>query len=273
MITTTMIIEELIVRGYEVKEEKVIKNGTELEGILFISDDNLCPIIYVDSIIKQSEIEEKSVNDIVEEIIDIFENNKNFKIDINKFFEAKFILSHIYIGLQKDSVEEILKRNTSFEGIESYLYIRENSKNGMYSVKVSMQMLNISGITEDEAWKSAVENTNAESVIKSVAEVLAEMVGIAYVEDEDAFPLYTVTNRCGEKGASAILNKKVLTAFGEKYQTDKIVVLPSSIHEMLIAPYTGEMDLDDFSNMVKEVNNSKVAPQERLTDRAYIVSV
>ena len=33
-----------------------------------------------------------------------------------------------------------------------------------------------------------------------------------------------------------------------------MVVLPSSVHEMLILTYQGDMNLDDLSDIVKEVN-------------------
>ena len=42
---------------------------------------------------------------------------------------------------------------------------------------------------------------------------------------------------------------------------------------MLLIPYTEEMSLDEFSAMVTEVNGNEVAPEERLTDRAYIVTL
>ena len=61
--------------------------------------------------------------------------------------------------------------------------------------------------------------------------------------------------------------------FGQQHNTDKIVVLPSYIHEMLLIPYTEDMDIDTFSEMVEEVNNAEVEPIERLTDRAYIITL
>ena len=51
------------------------------------------------------------------------------------------------------------------------------------------------------------------------------------------------------------------------------MVLPSSISEMLIIPFDGSMKLEDMSAMVKEVNDTQVAPEERLTDMAYILKV
>lgn len=42
---------------------------------------------------------------------------------------------------------------------------------------------------------------------------------------------------------------------------------------MLIIPYTEDIDLNTFSEMVGEVNSTEVDPTERLTDRAYIITV
>ena len=92
-------------------------------------------------------------------------------------------------------------------------------------------------------------------------------------ELESDMPLYILTNRNNIHGASAILNKQALKDFGASYNVDKILVLPSSIHEMLIAPYTEDMNIEEFSSMVAEVNHTQVDPTERLTDTAYILSI
>ena len=75
------------------------------------------------------------------------------------------------------------------------------------------------------------------------------------------------------KGAAAIMNRKALKAFTQKYRTNMLFVLPSSIHEMMIAPYDSSLNLNELSAMVKEINETQVAPEERLTDRAYIITL
>ena len=84
---------------------------------------------------------------------------------------------------------------------------------------------------------------------------------------------YVISNKSSIKGASAILNKKVLKEFAQKLNISKFLVLPSSVHEMLLLPYTDEIDIEEFSQMVKEVNCSQVKPEERLTDRAYVIEI
>lgn len=69
------------------------------------------------------------------------------------------------------------------------------------------------------------------------------------------------------------MNRKALKTFTQKYRTNMLFVLPSSIHEMMIAPYDSSLNLDELSAIVKEINETQVAPEERLTDRAYIITL
>lgn len=53
----------------------------------------------------------------------------------------------------------------------------------------------------------------------------------------------------------------------DKLGTD-LYVLPSSVHEVIvISTQAGEPD--DLQEMVQEINNSEVAPEERLSDSVY----
>ena len=64
-----------------------------------------------------------------------------------------------------------------------------------------------------------------------------------------------------------------MVAFGKKHGVNKLIVLPSSIHEMLVMPYEGNGDLDAISDMVAEINQEHVEPEERLTDQAYLIEL
>ena len=273
--TREMIITELNNRGYNADLQNSIKNGVVLEGIRISTNSNVAPIIYTDSIIENAEEQHKTLNDVVSAIINIYESNKEINFDVNLFFDREYILKNIRIGMQKDSNENIEKKACNLEGIESYLYIKGNGeKDGYYSVKVSKFILDYVNISEHEAWKKAEEYTNAETKITSMAKIMCEMMNMEYSEEmEDMTPFYVLTNTSNVKGASSILNKKALSEFGKNHNVEKIVVLPSSVHEMLLVPYTEEIAIDTFSEMVKEVNNAEVDPTERLTDRAYIITL
>ena len=58
----------------------------------------------------------------------------------------------------------------------------------------------------------------------------------------------------------------VMEMIREKIGPD-FVILPSSIHECLIVKKLA--DIDEYRTMVREVNNTQVDPQDRLSDNVY----
>lgn len=274
--TREIIINELNNRGYKAEAQNTIKNGVELEGIRILTDNNIAPVIYTEAIIENAENEGKSLDEVVSAIIGTYESHKSFEFDVNMLFDRDFVLNSIYVGLQRVSTENIEKKLCEdFEEMESYLYIRgEADREESYSIKVSKAILDRANISEVEAWEQAQTNSEAETSLESIAKVMSEMLGFEYSEEMDEqTPFFIISNTSKVKGASAILNKKVLAEFGERYHTDKIVVLPSSIHEMLLVPYTEKIDIDTFSDMVASVNGSEVEPMDKLVDRAFIITL
>ena len=84
--------------------------------------------------------------------------------------------------------------------------------------------------------------------------------------------LMVLTTGSGRLGASAFFYPVMDITIGEIIGRDYFV-LPSSVHEVLIMPDNGEITPSELAKMVKEINETQVAPEERLTDRAYILSL
>ncbi|MEY8369776.1 DUF5688 family protein [Anaerovoracaceae bacterium 42-11] len=251
------IITELRKRGYHAEEKDVVKNGEVLEGIYMEVLHGKGTIIYP---------EKFAIDSLVNKIVQIFEQDKSLtpKLpDINK----DFVENHIYIGMQKNSAEPIIKRASRLEGLESYLYLRWKEKYKYFTTRVSQVILDAAAITESKAWEFATINSDAEMEIKGFSEIFFEE------EAEDIF--YVISNKAKFRGASAILNEKALIEFGEKHKTNKLVVLPSSIHEMILVPYIGGIceSFSEFTDIVKSVNNTVVKPEEELVDNAYMLTL
>ncbi len=190
------------------------------------------------------------------------------------FNNPKWILDHITIALQRTSDESIVKRPCDLDGIEQYLILRGEQDGANYSVKVVSVLLSNASIDENYAWDRALENLSADTQIISLGKVLSDLMGAPYdgsMDTETKF--HVITNSQKLKGAAAIMNRKALRTFTQKHRTNMLFVLPSSIHEMMIAPYDSTLNLDELSAMVKEINETQVAPEERLTDRAYIITL
>lgn len=253
--TREMIIEELVARGYKVTPQDTIKNGVSCRGILFQMDSNISPVIYVQSFIDEAKKNKKCIDDVVENILAHLErvNTEIPSLNLEKIEDKQFILTHLYIGLQKESEESLVKKACRLEGIESYLYIRE----GYYSIKLNETIMEMNGITVEEAWENAEKNTFEETEIDDVGETT----------------MYVVTNRGRIRGASAILDNEKISKIAKKHGVNKLVCLPSSVHEMIIIPYEENVDMEVFNNMVAKVNQNLVEPEERLTDQAYLLIV
>ncbi len=266
--TREMIATELNKRGYKAELQNSIKNGVVVEGIRLATDTNVSPIIYTDDLLKDN----ASVDEIVNKVIEIFERNKCLDFNPEVFLDLEFFIAHVYIAVQKTSNEDLVKRESELEGIECYLYVRSDKEGENYSVKVTEKILEHVGITENLAWKYALSNTEKDTKIESMAKVLAESIGMEYSEEmEGPTPFYVVSNNCKVKGASGILCKGKLAEYAERWNSKKIVVLPSSVNEMIIMPYADDIDMQMMNDMVRDVNMSEVAPVDRLTDRAYLM--
>ena len=138
-------------------------------------------------------------------------------------------------------------------------------------------MIQMWGITKEQLHKDAVQAANARSPVclYDMEEVMAE--SIFSVKPENLFnreepldigmiPIYILTNQEKLNGASVSVQDGVLEKVAELLGTN-FYVLPSSIHELLILPDNGSMQLSELEAMVREVNATQVAPEDRLSDK------
>lgn len=263
----TDIIEALQARGYKVRARDVQKNNVTFEGIELETECNVAPIVYVDQLINEAMKRDLSIDTVVDHIERAFKDHGTF--EIGDALTRDFIIDHIMIGLQQETGEDLEKTATDFEGIEAFLYvIIENDTDHTASYKVRAGMLESAGVGINEAWEHARRNTFETTKIQSMAHVLG------FEDDDelgDILPLYVISNSTGARGAANVLDRDALQAFAFKHSTDKIYVIPSSIHECILIPATVNTDLEALTAMVKEVNATVVKPEERLSDRAYEV--
>lgn len=178
----------------------------------------------------------------------------------------RYMIPVFYVGVQKESKEDIVKCKTEFEGIEKYLFLRMEALNdAIYSAKISKNILKNVDVDESEAWEIAENNVRKETEI-------IQLSGFPMSAEE--CEMFVISNKSRFRGASAVLNKKVMKAFANLVNTKKIMILPSSIHEMILIPcHDCEYDIESCSEIVKLVNENEVELTEQLTDRAYIIEV
>lgn len=144
------------------------------------------------------------------------------------------------------------------------------------TVIVTNKMLDNYGVTPEQLHADAVKNAPEirPIVIQGMAEVLAKQMGVEDLEmlglnippEQEQIFVASVPDNVHGAGVLAyedFMDKAAERAGGDFY------ILPSSIHEVLIVPDNGMMDLAALENMVREVNATTVDPSEKLTDNVY----
>lgn len=280
MITRTDIIKELSNKGFNAEKQENLKNGVIFKGICIRQSDKerLVPMIYTDQLLEKAEIEGWDIGRVTGEILEIYRRAKEVNITDEDILSEEYVKNHLYIGLQKQSDERLVKKDTEYEGIEQYLYVRSNfTEDGSnYTTKVKIPFLVSLGIKEEDAWKLAQKNTFEETKIETLNSIMEERTGQDFGNGD--IPMYMVTNNCMLQGAAAILNKKEMKKLAKKLKTSIFIMLPSSVHEILVLPYYQSYkealhDLSEFSWMVQSANRNCVDPWDVLANHAYVLEI
>ena len=158
-----------------------------------------------------------------------------------------------------------------------YRFVLNSDDEGRASILVTNQMLETMGVTPEQLHADAMENAPQirPAEIKGMSEVMAEMMGVEQAEMMGIFPvapedeqMYVATVPDKVHGAGVLAYQDFMDKAAERAGGD-FFILPSSIHEILIVPDNGKMNLKDLEAMVREVNATQVAPADKLTDSVY----
>lgn len=126
------------------------------------------------------------------------------------------------------------------------------------------------GVTVDELLADAGMNTSRKLpfTFQGMEELIREMTG----EEEPEYPvkeqMYILTNENKYFGAAVILYPHVLSHIS-RILGGGFYILPSSIHECILVPDSGQYTKAELETMVKEVNATQVEADEVLSDSVY----
>ncbi|MBO4457376.1 MAG: hypothetical protein J5802_06640 [Butyrivibrio sp.] len=145
------------------------------------------------------------------------------------------------------------------------------------TVIVTNKMLDNYGITPEQLHADAVKNAPEirPIVIQGMAEVLAKQMGVEDMEmlglniPPEQEQIFVASVPDNVHGAGILAYEDFMDKASERVGNQSFFILPSSIHELLIVPDNGMMDLHSLEQMVREVNATTVDPSEKLTDNVY----
>lgn len=271
--TRESIVKNLALRGYEVEETKVVKNGVTFHGIHFLDEKTVSPVIYLEQFFELAEEEGLDEMKVTDEVIKLYESKKDVIGNdvIDRLRDKQWVLDHVRICIQKESTQNYIKKVIpEFEGLEAYLIvILESNQEETLSTVLKEGYQFFIGLSENELWKKAYQNLCEDTCLQGMTQIMNEFMGVPVLDEEEG--MFVISNKSRFKGASAILNRQVLEDFANRRKVNRIFVLPSSIHECILVLDNGDLTLEELSCMVTQVNASEVASEEQLPNRAYVL--
>lgn len=282
-------VQENIEDKYEVEIYKVPKNnGIMLDGLsIRLKTDSCAPVIYLNAYYEQLG-SSMTLEEIVADIVSVYKTH----IGISAHqAEALVCFDHV-----KDNVVfKLIRAETNLEllaeipyvrfldmAVVFYLLLAEN-ETGQMTALIDKNMLKDWNMTEEEVYRLAKINTPRllTARIQALREVICEIFAAQFGEEEEVEamselledmanepPLYVFTNQNGVNGAGCILYDGFLEEFAQEQNAD-IIILPASLHEVLLTPDNGELKYKALEELVKLINKTEVAEEDVLSDRIY----
>lgn len=262
-------------------------NGIRDALVLRKSEDEIAPNLYLDDLYKayqKCDDLEMTLKFMAEEYSVIMENSvKNLQIDMSKM-KDRVVMMLINTEQNKEMLADLPHRE--FQDLSViYRYVVAQDEQGVASFKVTNAHLKMSGMTPEELFQCAAENTKKmfPPKIASMEDVMIDMVRGDGISDEMADEMaeifetlkepkesmWLIGNISGVNGAVSMLYDENLNKLAEKVGTD-LYIIPSSVHEVLaVSVEMGSGNPEELAEMVQQINMSAVELSDRLSNNVY----
>lgn len=261
--------------GKEVVVTKVTKNNdVKMTGLTIKeTDSNLSPTIYLKPFWYQFQMS-YDVDVIADRLYEVYlRDNMAHPINIGwfrNFEEVKGKVAYKLINFDKNKA--LLKQvpYVKYMNLAKVFYVLvEDESFGTGTILIHNRHM--------EAWNTSVEKLeeiamrNTPMLCPMVLRTLKDMVeDMGRFEEEWDLKegIYVLTNKEKHLGASAMLYANSIKVFAGLVQSD-VIILPSSIHEVLLLSADTKLSVEYLCEVVREVNKKKVCPEEFLSNTVY----
>lgn len=157
-------------------------------------------------------------------------------------------------------------------------FCTEIDEQGVKAIRVTHDLAERWNVSEEEILQAAEENTESlfpvrmEPILDTlcrVADISRDDLPEEVLAEEDSPQIMVLTNYLGVNGATVLLYDSFLQQVYEKLR-GKFIILPSSIHEVIVMPLASAPPITDSQKMVEQINRSAVKEEEILSDSVYL---
>lgn len=268
----------------ELHTDVILNNGTtHIALILYKNGEKLHPQIYLERFFEDYK-RGKTMKEILQDVMTTYEEAlKNINPDslsgIEDWEQVKGRLAF-----------RLLSKERNKETLENYVYkefldlaaivtfCAEIDEQGVKAIRVTHDLAERWKVSEEEILQAAEENTESlfpvrmEPILDTlcrVADISRDDLPEEVLAEEDSPQIMVLTNYLGVNGATVLLYDSFLQQVYEKLR-GKFIILPSSIHEVIVMPLASAPPITDSQKMVEQINRSAVKEEEILSDSVYL---
>ncbi len=251
-------IADILNNNYKTTITTVTKGGIKKTAIVINNGTNIQPTFYPYDY-------EGSEEEIAMMILSTVKNIKMPSINID-FDSYKSVKPTLRVGIRPKVDDDTVHRD--YLDLDVYLYLQIDSDK---SAKVKSEIMKHWNMPEAVVWNDAINNTKKDISVTSMRETIANLMECD-IDDipDDCHDQIVIKNEKNFRAASALMMFDILDLAASKLNETKIIILPSSIHELIVMANDGSHEYDDLNSMVIEINNTQVMPEERLSNHVYV---
>lgn len=252
--------------GIIFEETTIEKDGNNIDALM-LGDGDIRPTIYPS---RMSHIGEDDFMQIIEDAL-----FSAPAIDKDVIGSKEYVLNNVIAVV-------VNKKNVSSDTVVlDYLdmgivfrVVTDIDDEGMASYLVKKGHLDMWGINAHDLFIATKKNDNRKYTIQSIFDLFGKDIDKMYDMGEsiESCPMYIISTENNLYGASAILNHNILDKVLGILDTDKIIIIPSSINELLAVPYDDAVDPKMLSDLIAMVNSTEVEPNKVLSNTPYMYS-
>lgn len=222
--------------------------------------------------------EGKTTGDIIHEMADVAVMQAP-QMEYSVFSDYEAAKDHLFIRVANKEANADVLAGMPHKEVEdlaiTYHVLVNHDQNGIASAPVTDDLLRHYGVTAEQLHEDAI--ANSQRMLPAQLDSMQNMLfGMMTPEASDTlrdepYPgstMLVLTNNVQLNGAAALFYPDVMDQAAERLGGD-FIVLPSSTHEVIMIPADGMTDFRSLEQMVKDINRSQVAPEERLSDHVY----
>ena len=288
-------IKDYLPEEYKDAEVNLLENrklNTHYTGLTVTrKGDTLAPTINLNALFENyGQQTENNLASVMEEVTSVIQHTPG-KFDIGRVMDYDRVKKNLFMKLSAaDKNADVLEHTphiTKEDLALTFHIMLDQGEKGTATTMITDKMMDAYGVDLEKLYQDALHNSPviAPAQIENMGEVLERMM----LEDMKAAgapaeviqemekdlqetsrdnPMTVITNDRSTDGAAAIFYPGVMDQVGERLNGDYFI-LPSSVHEILVVPDDGNISFRELTDMVKEVNRTQVAPEDRLTDQVY----